>query len=116
MAGRSSLRLRSTEEDAGFDCRTTASGVSGLLEFAQSLVPRLRQAAVLQSWAGLRPATADRLPYLGRVAEWPNLFLAAGHYRHGLRLAPATARVVAQQMRGETPDVDLRPFAAERAG
>ena len=57
----------STEEDAGFDKRTTAEGIGGLVSFALSLVPSLAGARLTRTWAGLRPATADGLPYLGRL-------------------------------------------------
>lgn len=104
----------STEEEAGFDNRTTAAGISGLLEFALQLVPGLEQARVETSWAGLRPATADGLPYLGVIPELQNAFVAAGHYRSGLLLAPATAVVISRVVRGLPPQVDLAPFRVDR--
>jgi glycine oxidase len=104
----------STEEEAGFDKRTTAEGIAGLKEFAFSLVPGLAEVAVEQTWAGLRPGTADRLPYLGAVPGLTNAFIAAGHFRSGLQLSAATARVMGQLIRGETPEVDLGPFRVER--
>ncbi len=104
----------STEEEAGFDNRTTAAGVAGLLEFALRLVPGLEQARVETSWAGLRPATADGLPYLGSIPELQNAFVAAGHYRSGLLLAPATAVVMSRVIRGLPAEVDLAPFRVDR--
>ncbi len=104
----------STEEDAGFDKQPTTEGVEGLLSFATKLVPALRSAAFERSWAGLRPGTADRLPYLGAIPGVENGFIAAGHFRSGLQLSPATAVVMAQVIRGEQPEVDLRPFAVDR--
>lgn len=104
----------STEEDAGFDKRPTGEGVEGLMRFALELVPALRSATFERSWAGLRPGTADRLPYLGAMPGVANGFIAAGHFRSGLQLSPATAVVMAQVIRGEAPEIDLRPFAVER--
>jgi glycine oxidase len=104
----------STEEDVGFDRSTTAGGVSGLLDFALGLVPALAEAKVERSWAGLRPATADDRPYLGRVPTIDNAFVAAGHFRSGLQLSTATAVVMSQLMRGEATDVDLTAFRVER--
>jgi glycine oxidase len=104
----------STEEEAGFDNRTTAVGISGLLEFALGLVPRLEQARVETTWAGLRPASADGLPYLGAIPELQNAFVAAGHYRSGLLLSPATAVVMSRLIRGLPPEVDLAPFRIDR--
>src|SRR6202030_2656458 len=64
----------STEEDAGFDKRTTAEGIGGLLSFALSLAPGVAGARYDGSWAGLRPATADGLPYLGQLPDYDNGF------------------------------------------
>ena len=44
--------------------------------------------------AGLRPATPDNAPALG-PGTIEGLHWAAGHYRHGILLAPITADVVA---------------------
>jgi len=106
--------IGSTEEDAGFDKRTTADGVSGLLEFAVRLAPGLRQAQFEQCWAGLRPATLDGLPYLGRLPELENAFLAAGHFRSGLQLSPGTALVMSRLIQGLEATIDLRPFRVQR--
>jgi glycine oxidase len=104
----------STEEDAGFDKSTTGSGIDGLLSFALSLAPRLAVARFERCWAGLRPGTADGLPYLGRLPGLDNGFVATGHFRSGLQLSPATAVLMAQLMRGQRPEVDLETFRIGR--
>ncbi len=104
----------STEEDAGFDRSTTAGAISGLLEFAFSLVPELADATVERTWAGLRPSTIDGLPYLGRMPGLDNVVIAAGHFRGGLQLSTGTALVMSQLLRGEEPEVDLTPFRMDR--
>jgi glycine/D-amino acid oxidase-like deaminating enzyme len=43
-----------------------------------------------------------------------NLYVATGHFRSGIYLSPATARVMSQLMSGETPDVDLESFRLDR--
>jgi len=103
-----------TEEIAGFDKRTTAGGVGGLMEFALELVPALAQATFEKSWAGLRPQSADGLPYLGRVSQTDNLFVATGHFRAGLQLSPVTALVMSQLLLGREPVVPLAPYSADR--
>jgi glycine oxidase len=104
----------STEEDVGFDKRTTAAVAHELLDFAIRLAPSLAGAQIEQSWAGLRPFSADGLPYLGRAPSLKNFYIAAGHYRWGLALSPATAVVMAQLMRGEPTALDLTPFRVDR--
>jgi glycine oxidase len=104
----------STEEEAGFVKENTAAAIAELLNFAEDLCPALGSARLVQCWSGLRPATSDGLPYLGGVAGLENAYLAAGHFRQGLHLSPATAVVMSQLIRGETPEVDLGPFAVGR--
>lgn len=104
----------STEEDVGFDKQTTAEATRNLLEFALQLTPGLGAARIERTWAGLRPATRDGLPYLGRVPDYDNLFIAAGHYRGGLFLSPGTAVVMAQLMQEGEAAIDLASFAVDR--
>jgi glycine oxidase len=108
------LLVGSTEEDVGFDRSTTAGAVAGLLQFALNLVPDLATAQVERTWAGLRPATRDGAPYLGRVPGLENAFIAAGHFRSGLQLSTGTALVMSQLIRGQRPEVDLTMFRVDR--
>jgi glycine oxidase len=104
----------STEEEAGFDKSITAEAIAELTRFAIKLVPALRDATIEQTWAGLRPASYDGFPYIGRMPGLENAFVAAGHFRSGLHLSPGTAVVLADLMCGNTPAVDLTPFRVSR--
>jgi glycine oxidase len=104
----------STEEEVGFDKRTTAEGLAELSTFASTLIPALAPEKLERTWAGLRPATFDGLPYIGRIPGLQNAFAAAGHFRSGLYLSPGTAVVVAELMRGQTSQIDLSPFCVGR--
>jgi len=104
----------STEEDAGFDARPTAAAVAGLLAFAAELVPSLAGAALERCWAGLRPGSPDGLPFLGPVPDCSNLFVAAGHYRAGIQLSPATGRCMTDLLLGRPPAVPLEAFQLDR--
>jgi glycine oxidase len=104
----------STEEDAGFDARPTEEGIAGLIQFAHRLVPSLRDAEVEHTWAGLRPGSPDGLPYLGRVPGRENLHIAAGHFRAGLQLSPATGLVMAQHLLGMRLLLPLEAFRLDR--
>ncbi|HKF16963.1 MAG TPA: glycine oxidase ThiO [Candidatus Dormibacteraeota bacterium] len=88
----------STEEDVGFDDRTTVEGVAGLLEFAIRAVPALGAGAVERVSAALRPMTSDGRPVIGRSSELPNLVMATGHGANGILLAPLTADLVAEHI------------------
>lgn len=105
--------IGSTLEDAGFDKRVLPDVVQRLHQAAANLVPELGQAKMLEAWAGLRPGTPDELPILGRT-EVEGCFVAAGHYRDGILLAPVTAHLMEQVVRGAEPGFPLQPFSPQR--
>jgi glycine oxidase len=106
--------IGATIEDAGFDKTFHFSDIAHLRSLATALLPPLAEASELEAWAGLRPATSDGLPLLGALPTSPNHFLATGHYRDGILLAPATALIMAQLLSGEVPSIDLAPFSPTR--
>jgi glycine oxidase len=105
--------IGSTLEDVGYDKRVEPDTVQRLHQAAANLVPELGQAKMLEAWAGLRPGTPDNLPMLG-ASDIAGYFVAAGHYRDGILLAPATAHVMAQVVQGRKPDVNLEAFSPMR--
>ncbi|MFM8581235.1 MAG: glycine oxidase ThiO [Planctomycetaceae bacterium] len=106
----------STEEDVGYDRRNTAAGVAGLLELACQVAPSLATSTIERTWAGLRPRSIDGLPYLGKTAAASNVVIATGHFRAGLQLSPATARLVRNLVCDEPPAIPLEAFDPARVG
>jgi glycine oxidase len=106
--------IGSTEEDVGFDKRTTARAIKELLAFALALVPGLAEASLERSWAGLRPGSPDGLPFLGPVPGFANLFVAAGHFRAGIQWSPATGRLLKELLLGRPLTIPLEPFRLDR--
>jgi len=110
--------IGATVEDAGFDLKVKADAIAGLRGRAARLLPVIADAPELESWAGLRPGTPDGLPVLGELergrAETSRHFVACGHFRNGILLGPGTARVMAQRVLGEVPQLDLEAFRPER--
>jgi len=107
------LLVGATVEDAGFDKRTIPSTIQRQHHAALELVPQLRDAKILEDWAGLRPGTPDGLPILGEI-EIPGYYVATGHFRDGILLAPITAQLMAQIISGEKPAYDLSNFSPLR--
>jgi glycine oxidase len=107
------ILIGSTLEEAGYDKRTDPNTIRRLHQAAVGLVPGMADARVLEAWAGLRPGTPDNLPLLGATAT-PGYFVAAGHFRDGILLAPITAHVMAQLVTGEKVDYDLSAFSPRR--
>jgi glycine oxidase len=113
------LVIGSTAENVGYAAQITVAGIQDLLTRAGQIIPSLSQAALLESWAGLRPQTPDGWPILGPHPYWEQLILAIGHYRHGILLAPITAKLIgALIMQSSTidPAFSLRRFDATRSG
>jgi glycine oxidase len=103
------VTVGSTIERAGFDENVSEAVVRRLAQAARELLPQAEAPAQMDMWAGLRPGTPDLLPVLG-PAEKHHCWHATGHYRDGILLAPVTARVMAQAITGESPDVPLEPY------
>jgi hydrogen cyanide synthase HcnC len=83
-------------------------------EAARDLVPQLRDVSFPRTWCGRRPTTPDGLPIIDRAAGFDNLFLACGHYRNGVLLAPATGKLLSEWILSDTPVAELAPFNASR--
>ncbi|MFZ0636688.1 MAG: glycine oxidase ThiO [Candidatus Acidiferrales bacterium] len=85
----------STTENAGFEKQVTADGIRKILSAAIELAPGLSDAEILETWAGLRPDTPDHMPVIGQTGI-EGLWIASGHYRNGILLAPATASFLSE--------------------
>lgn len=90
-----SLVCGASEDVAGFDTSVTAKGLARLESWNGRLVPALKEHAPFHQWAGLRPATQDGWPLIGGVPTSKAVLFAVGHYRNGILLSPATAKLVA---------------------
>ncbi len=93
-----------TVEEAGFRKHTTAAGLRALRAGVASIVPALAEARLRKAWAGLRPATPDALPILGRLPTWRNAWVSAGHYRTGILLSPISGKLVARAIASGSED------------
>jgi glycine oxidase len=103
----------STAEDAGFNKRVDSPTIQNLHQAAANLVPLIGEARILEDWAGLRPGTPDGLPILGRT-EVDAYYVATGHFRDGILLAPITAKLMARLIRGQDPELDISHFRLNR--
>lgn len=111
--GASDLLFGATLEDVGFAAGPTAAGLAELLSTFAAAFPSLADGRVTDVWAGWRPGTPDDLPILGRYRDWP-LWIATGHYRNGILLAPWTAAVLTSWMLGDEEEPVRHPFAWSR--
>jgi glycine oxidase len=109
--------LGATMEERGFDTTVTAGACFELLRDAIELLPGVGELVLAELSAGLRPVTPDNLPAIGESTV-SGLHWAAGHYRHGVLLAPITAEMVLAGLGAEEPDaidaVDCGAFSPAR--
>lgn len=110
-----SLRFAGTMEVTGLDSSISATRVRGIMRGVESFLPTFGEAAFrgVAPWAGLRPVSADGVPYIGSVAAFPNLVVATGHAMLGVSLGPVTGRLVTDILSGDRP---FRPIEAMRPG
>jgi glycine oxidase len=100
-------------EERGSDTTVTAGAVYDLLRAAVAVVPEVAELGLSEAMAGLRPGSPDNGPVLGPAAT-PGLFLATGHYRNGILLAPVTADALFEALSGRTIRGPAAAFLPER--
>jgi glycine oxidase len=112
LVGRADGRVvvGATVEEQGFDLRTTAGAVHDLLRAAYELVPGITELELVETTAGSRPATADNAPLIGRTS-WDPVYVATGHFRNGVLLAPVTADAIARLVLQDELDEAVAPFS-----
>ena len=103
----------STIENVGLEKRVTPQGISKILSAAVEMVPALADAAIAETWCGLRPDTPDHLPSLGPT-DIEGLLIATGHFRNGILLAPITAKLIAEWITNQKTSVDWDAFSPMR--
>ncbi len=107
------LIIGATVEERGFDESLTAGGVFGVLEAAWRAVPAIEELPIAEMWVGFRPTSRDDAPILG-PGPIEGLYLATGHHRNGILLAPATADYVSRAiLEGGVPQ-PIRGFTLAR--
>lgn len=107
------LLIGATVEERGFDDTVTAGGLLTLLDTAWRALPTIEELPVVETWAGFRPTSRDDAPIFGPTGV-EGLFLATGHHRNGILLAPITADAVAAAVRGQAMPEVARPFTNDR--
>jgi glycine oxidase len=116
--GNGHIVIGATVEDIGYDKVVDPRAIAALLETAADLWPPIRTAAVVDTWAGLRPGSPDGLPIIGPLEDdaraRANTWIAAGHFRNGILLAPGTALLLLQMILNQPLSVDPSPFRCGR--
>ena len=115
--GEGNYVVGATLEDTGFDQSTSEPHLAELTRRAIELWPPLAHATRVAAWAGLRPMAPDGLPVIGPLTPGeknPTLWVATGHFRNGILLAPGTANVLGDLILGRVPQIDIDTFTITR--
>jgi len=107
------LLVGSTMEEQGFNDAPSAGGVLDILRHAWQVLPGIYDLDFTEVSAGFRPAVQDHFPVVG-PSQVEGLYLALGHFRSGILLAPATAHYLAECMQNDRLPAELEPFQAAR--
>jgi glycine oxidase len=107
------LLVGATVEEMGFDTTLTAGGMFELLRAVWETLPGSYDLPLIESWAGLRPASRDDAPILG-ATEVEGLILATGHHRNGILLTPVTADAVSRLILDGVAPPSIVPFSLDR--
>ena len=107
------LIVGATAEEVEWTPFNTPQGIQTLLSKTIELYPAAADWQIEDMWWGFRPGTPDELPILGH-SPCENLFLATGHYRNGVLLAPITATLMADLILEDKSDPLLAEFNYQR--
>jgi glycine oxidase len=105
------ILVGSTLEQVGFDKSLTDEAYSSLKQRAEAVLPQLKRLDPVRQWAGLRPGSPDNIPVIGRHPKIENLWASSGHFRYGVTMAPASARLLADLALGRPRSLDPTPYA-----
>lgn len=103
-----------TMEDVGFERGVNPADVSSIRGEMNTLFPELRAAPTEVSWSGFRPCCEDSRPVIGRVPGRNNIYVAAGHFKKGIMLAPVTGKILADLINSGKTDLPIEPFDPAR--
>jgi D-hydroxyproline dehydrogenase subunit beta len=104
----------SSRELVGWNASVNRRVVGRMIERACAFMPGLADLTAVRTWTGFRPATPDKLPLIGRWAETPGLWIAAGHEGLGITTSLGTAALLADLVAGRAPAIDASAYAPDR--
>ncbi|AOA59065.1 NAD(P)/FAD-dependent oxidoreductase [Acinetobacter larvae] len=104
----------SSVRHCGFDTRPDTHISAKIYAASIAMVPELAHFPIIKQWAGLRPGSPDGIPYIGAMPEIDNLWANFGHYRNGLCMGPAAARLLRQLLLAQQPFIDPSAYSTTR--
>ncbi len=98
----------------GFNTSINSQTSESILTASLEMVPELAQFPIMKQWAGLRPGSPEGIPYIGKIPDINNLWANFGHFRNGLCMGPASARLLRQLILKQPPLIEPQVYSPER--
>ncbi len=104
----------SSMAELGFEHRPNIQTQQHIYKSCTTLVPELTNFPIVKHWAGLRPSSPTGVPYIGKMPELTNLWANFGHFRNGLCMGPASARLLRQLILKQETLTNAQPYSTDR--
>jgi glycine oxidase len=108
------LLVGATVETRGFDKSENPEATARMAKAAAEVFPELARLKPRSTWQGLRPGTPDLLPVMGPMPRLDNVFVAGGHFRNGILLAPITGKLMAELLIDGKTSLPIDAFSPAR--
>lgn len=108
------LRIGGTMEIGGLDLTISKNRVKGIVDSMQKYYPEMDVRFPEKIWRGLRPCSPDGLPYIGKIKNYQNAFLATGHGMMGLSLGPVTGKLISEVIGNKKTTMDISSLSPNR--
>ena len=108
------ILIGSSRQFGAEDSRVEPRMLSHMLRRAIEYLPALADLSAIRTWTGFRAATPDKLPLIGRHADYKNVYLATGHEGLGISTSLATARLLADEILGRASQIPRTPYQPNR--
>ena len=108
------MRCAGTVEIGDHHAEASKNPIKVLRRSAKEAFPKLKYSDT-EEWLGFRPSTYDSLPLIGEIGA-SGIYTGFGHQHVGVTAGPKTGRLIAQMISGNTPNLDMAPYAPDRFG
>ncbi len=110
------MRWKSPTKEFGIedDSSLEPSVGEGLKTFLRDTFTSLRDVAIEYEWTGIMGFTADENPIIGELPGRPGEYISAGYTGHGMPVAIAAGKAIAEQIAGSAQTPIPKPFRPER--
>ena len=106
--------LGATRQYVGASTEVDPTVIRRLMERARVFVPGIDRVPVERTWAGLRPAGTQGIPWIGPVPGRPKILVAVAHEGIGITTSIATGRLIRALVLGAEPAIPTAPYQLPR--